>query len=88
LFIHQDLIFNGSKAIQKSKIPIEVLKFIFIQVKIHDVQMKMLPATHKMTLYRTASSRPFASRKVIDEAKYFIHFQTYILDEDDTESGL
>jgi cardiolipin synthase len=39
---------------------------------------------HQVSLLRSGESYFAAVEKIIDEAKYFIHFQTYILDEDET----
>lgn len=39
---------------------------------------------HSIELLRSGEDFFAATEKVIDEAKYFIHFQTYIVDDDDT----
>jgi len=39
---------------------------------------------HQVSLIRSGETFFAAVEKIIDEAKYYIHFHTYILDEDDT----
>ncbi|MDQ1332801.1 MAG: cardiolipin synthase, partial [Bacteroidota bacterium] len=39
---------------------------------------------HQLELLQSGESFFSSVEKVIDEAKHFIHFQTYIIDEDDT----
>jgi cardiolipin synthase len=39
---------------------------------------------HYIELLKSGESFFIAVEKIIDEAKHFIHFQTYIIDEDET----